>query len=94
MIIQQNRLPRNSLWAVKPVDDFDFLKMRKGSHIFMEAVGERYKVVDRDTGFQNEYPEEGGDEEMEGVNEEEAGHRPARQRFARCHNESSNMWHN
>ncbi|KAF5811845.1 hypothetical protein HanXRQr2_Chr04g0186121 [Helianthus annuus] len=33
MIVQQNRLPENSLWVVKPIDDFDFTKMRKGSHI-------------------------------------------------------------
>ncbi|MFS7918774.1 hypothetical protein Hanom_Chr03g00205101 [Helianthus anomalus] len=94
LIIQQNRLAENSLWVVKPLDDFDFPKMRKGLHIFVEAVGERHKVVDRDTGFRYEYPEERGDEEMEEGNEEEeeekAGHRPLRQRFSWRHNAASN----
>ncbi|KAJ0879238.1 hypothetical protein HanRHA438_Chr10g0449081 [Helianthus annuus] len=29
----------NSLWVVKPVDDFDFAKLRKGSHIYVESTG-------------------------------------------------------
>ncbi|MFS7948285.1 hypothetical protein Hanom_Chr06g00558151 [Helianthus anomalus] len=42
MIVQQNRLPDNSLWVVKIIDDIDFSKRRKGSHIYMETVGQRY----------------------------------------------------
>ncbi|MFS7955871.1 hypothetical protein Hanom_Chr07g00647871 [Helianthus anomalus] len=57
---------------VKQIDDFDFTKMRKGSHIYVEAVGQGYKAVDQDTGFQYVYPEQGGDDEdMEKGNEEE-----------------------
>ncbi|KAJ0558229.1 hypothetical protein HanIR_Chr07g0334011 [Helianthus annuus] len=84
---------------VKPIDDFDFTKMRKGSDIYVEAVGQGYKVVDQDMGFQYVYPEQGGDDEdMEEGNEEEeeeeeakeeVGKRPRRQRFARRHNEAS-----
>ncbi|MFS7978077.1 hypothetical protein Hanom_Chr10g00911391 [Helianthus anomalus] len=33
------KLPsRNSLWVVKPVDDFDFAKLRKGSHIYVDST--------------------------------------------------------
>ncbi|KAM0047322.1 hypothetical protein Hdeb2414_s0009g00327021 [Helianthus debilis subsp. tardiflorus] len=68
MIEQQNQLPAKSLWVVKAINGIDFSKMRKGSKICVEEAGQRYRVMDRDTGSSYMYPEEeeGGDEEMGG----------------------------
>ncbi|MFS7929634.1 hypothetical protein Hanom_Chr04g00334881 [Helianthus anomalus] len=96
MIVQQNRLLENLLWVVKHVDDFDFAKMRKGSHIYFYSTGHRHKIFDRDTRFTYEYTEkvEGEDAEMEEGDEEdkseEEGRRGPRQRFARRHHKVSN----
>ncbi|KAF5772057.1 hypothetical protein HanXRQr2_Chr13g0572301 [Helianthus annuus] len=55
MIVQQNQLPGNSLWVVKPIDGIDFLKI-KGSHIYVEEVGQWYRITDKDTGWNYIYP--------------------------------------
>ncbi|KAJ0675915.1 hypothetical protein HanRHA438_Chr12g0565361 [Helianthus annuus] len=89
MIAQQNQLPENSLWVLKAIDHFDFAKMRKGSKIWVEEAGQRYRVTDKDTGSSYMYPEEEGeneemgegDESEEGNEEEEdPGRQPDRQR--------------
>ncbi|MFS7917193.1 hypothetical protein Hanom_Chr03g00186211 [Helianthus anomalus] len=75
MIVQKSCLPEESLWVTKPVDDFDFAKMTKGSKIYMQSTTHHHVFSNRKTGYTFSFhkPVQGEYEEMEEDKEESSG---------------------
>ncbi|KAJ0860985.1 hypothetical protein HanRHA438_Chr13g0629521 [Helianthus annuus] len=96
MILQQNALPRESLWVSKPIDQFNLASMKRHWKITVKVFGHLHTVED-DQGNSYRYTDpseaEEGDDDEETVDMEDetepAGPRGPRQRYRRQHREIS-----